>query len=348
MWASLWLSGKEFACQWRRCRRLGFSLWVRKTFWWREWLPTPVFFPGEFHGQEDPGGLQSIGSQKSWIWLSWTWLSWICCCLDLTTKQLSLYTEQDVQHYLWSLWINVFTICGDWFLNWSSFHQLGGARKKRWSRQTLGKICSSPSVSLKCFHQSPYKWDLTTHISCPVPLINGKIILCKQLEGNKMLKTIPNCSHTSSFPSSKSMRTNFLLSMYFKIFPSCVIFPQEPAVDAMGVPTHIHLLVQLACLPPGLPTPCTWFSSPVGILCPPHSRLGMHSPSQKSSMSFWWELMYRYPNTASSGGMTLRHRVYTDPQSFPRGLASLPQADNSVTTYPLLPSVPSLSHFHLF
>ena len=133
----------------------------------------------------------------------WTWLSWICCCLDLTTKQLSLYTEQNVQHYLWSLWINIFTIYGDWFLNWSSFHQLGGARKKRWSRQTLGKICSSPSVSPKCFHQSPYKWDLTTHISCPVPLVNGKIILCKQLAGNKMLKTVPNCSHTSSFPSSK-------------------------------------------------------------------------------------------------------------------------------------------------
>ena len=245
MWASLWLSGKEFACQWRRCRRLGFSLWVRKTCWWREWLPTPVFFPGEFHGQEDPGGLQSIGSQRCWIWLSWTWLSWICCCLDLTTKQLSLYTEQNVQHYLWSLWINIFTIYGDWFLNWSSFHQLGGARKKRWSRQTLGKICSSPSVSPKCFHQSPYKWDLTTHISCPVPLVNGKIILCKQLAGNKMLKTVPNCSHISSFPSSKSMKTNFLLSMYFKIFPSCVIFPQEPAVDAMGVPPIFTCLYNL-------------------------------------------------------------------------------------------------------
>ena len=38
--------------------------------------------------------------------------------------------------------------------------------------------------------------------------------------------------------------------------------------------------------------------------------------------------MYGYPNTASSGGMTLRHRVYTDPQSLPRGLASLSQPDN--------------------
>ena len=27
-----------------------FSPWVRKTPWRREWLPTPVFLPGEFHG----------------------------------------------------------------------------------------------------------------------------------------------------------------------------------------------------------------------------------------------------------------------------------------------------------
>jgi len=29
----------------------------------RAWQPTPVFLPGESHGQE-PGGLQPIGSQK--------------------------------------------------------------------------------------------------------------------------------------------------------------------------------------------------------------------------------------------------------------------------------------------
>ena len=129
---------------------------------------------------EDPGGLQSIGSQKSWTWLSWTWLNWICCCLDLATKQqLSLYTKQDLQPYLWPLWVNIFTVCGNCFLSWLPFHQLGGSWKRRWSRQTLGKFCSGPSVSPKCFHQSPYKWDLTAHISCPVPLVNEKIILCK-------------------------------------------------------------------------------------------------------------------------------------------------------------------------
>ena len=29
----------------------GFDPWVRKIPWKREWQPTPVFLPGEFHGQ---------------------------------------------------------------------------------------------------------------------------------------------------------------------------------------------------------------------------------------------------------------------------------------------------------
>ena len=33
--------------------------------WRRKWQPTPVSLPGEFHGQEEPGRLQSMGSQES-------------------------------------------------------------------------------------------------------------------------------------------------------------------------------------------------------------------------------------------------------------------------------------------
>ena len=45
-----WLSGKESTCQWGRCKRYRFNPWVRKILW-REWLPAPVFLPGEFQGQ---------------------------------------------------------------------------------------------------------------------------------------------------------------------------------------------------------------------------------------------------------------------------------------------------------
>ena len=44
-------SGKASACQCRRYERRGFNSWVRKIPWRRARQPTPVFFPGESHGQ---------------------------------------------------------------------------------------------------------------------------------------------------------------------------------------------------------------------------------------------------------------------------------------------------------
>ena len=56
-----WLQGKEPACQ---CRRHGFSLWVGKIPWRRKWQPTPVFLPGESHGQRSLAGYSPQGSQR--------------------------------------------------------------------------------------------------------------------------------------------------------------------------------------------------------------------------------------------------------------------------------------------
>ena len=39
-----------------QCRRPGFDPWVGKIPWRREKLPTPVFWPGEFHGLYSPWG----------------------------------------------------------------------------------------------------------------------------------------------------------------------------------------------------------------------------------------------------------------------------------------------------
>ena len=44
-------SGKELTCQYRRHKRCGFDSWSGKIPWRRAWQPTPVFLPGESHGQ---------------------------------------------------------------------------------------------------------------------------------------------------------------------------------------------------------------------------------------------------------------------------------------------------------
>ena len=38
-----------------QCKRPGFNPWVEKICWRRVWQPTPVFFPGEPHGQKSLG-----------------------------------------------------------------------------------------------------------------------------------------------------------------------------------------------------------------------------------------------------------------------------------------------------
>ena len=59
-------------------QKMGFSPWVRKIHWRREWQPTPVFLPGEFCGQRILVGYSS----------------WGCKELD-TTKQLTISLSQD-------------------------------------------------------------------------------------------------------------------------------------------------------------------------------------------------------------------------------------------------------------
>ena len=61
----IWLSGKESACQCRRCRRLGFDLWVRKIPWSSKWQPTLVFLPGKSHGQKNLEGYSPWGRKES-------------------------------------------------------------------------------------------------------------------------------------------------------------------------------------------------------------------------------------------------------------------------------------------
>ena len=57
-----WLSGKESACSTR------FRPWVGKIPWRRKWQPTPVFLPGESHGQRSLMGYSPWG-HKSWTCL---------------------------------------------------------------------------------------------------------------------------------------------------------------------------------------------------------------------------------------------------------------------------------------
>ena len=72
-WASLWLSWERIHLH---CGRPGFDPWVGKIPWRRERLPTPVFWPGEFHGLYSPWGHKESNMTER---LSLRHSIYICC-----------------------------------------------------------------------------------------------------------------------------------------------------------------------------------------------------------------------------------------------------------------------------
>ena len=47
-----------------QCRRPRFNPWVGKTSWRSAWQPTPVFLPGESHGQKSLVGCSPWGHKR--------------------------------------------------------------------------------------------------------------------------------------------------------------------------------------------------------------------------------------------------------------------------------------------
>ena len=60
-WASWCLRWERICLQ---CRRPGFDPWIEKIPWRRAWQPTPVFLPGESHGQRSLVGYSPWGCKE--------------------------------------------------------------------------------------------------------------------------------------------------------------------------------------------------------------------------------------------------------------------------------------------
>ena len=88
-------SDKEPACQCRRHKRCVFYPWVGKIPWRKAWQPTPVFLPGESHGQRSLVGYSSHGHRVRHD------------CSDLYTRALGLvcvhvFTAPNLLMYSWT------------------------------------------------------------------------------------------------------------------------------------------------------------------------------------------------------------------------------------------------------
>ena len=119
----------------------GFDPWVRKIPWRRAWYPTPAFFPGQSPWTEEPGGLQSMGSQK--------------VRHDWATKQLIKEAECMPSH-LGDVWLfhamnyslpgsSVHEILQARILEWGAMHP---SRESSWPRDQTHISCVSCITSI--------------------------------------------------------------------------------------------------------------------------------------------------------------------------------------------------------
>ena len=120
-----WLTGKKSAA-----KQETWAPWIRKIPWRRKWQPTPVFLPGEFHGQRSLVGYSSRGCKESNI-TEWLNMRMHACAHTHTHTHIvrrpgaaSLwgFTRRSVHSLLFqSHWA---ASCGDLYLvsPWSSNH----------------------------------------------------------------------------------------------------------------------------------------------------------------------------------------------------------------------------------
>ena len=79
---------KNLPAMWRP----GFDPWIRKIPWRREWLPTLVFSPGEFHGQ------RSLSGYSLWDHKESDMTEQLTCIKQITKKDLLYTTENSTQY----------------------------------------------------------------------------------------------------------------------------------------------------------------------------------------------------------------------------------------------------------
>ena len=75
-------SGKEPTCQCKRHKRPRFEPWFRKTPWRRAWQPTPVFLPGESHGQKSLWATVQGITKGQTIWSNLAHVHRSCPCSE--------------------------------------------------------------------------------------------------------------------------------------------------------------------------------------------------------------------------------------------------------------------------
>ena len=108
--------GKESACN--ADRRPQLDSWVGKIPWRRERLPTPVFWPGEFHELYSPWGCKELDVTERLSFSLHSWIKWTMfkrksesCLNSLLIRRVRgpIWKRKPVT-VVWASWMNCFYV----------------------------------------------------------------------------------------------------------------------------------------------------------------------------------------------------------------------------------------------
>ena len=88
-------SGKETACQFKRYKRHGLDPLVGEITWRRKCQPTPIFLPGESHGQRSLTGYKLQGRKSRTQLSDWT------TNINVQFKEVLLWNRLPVMPWCW-------------------------------------------------------------------------------------------------------------------------------------------------------------------------------------------------------------------------------------------------------
>ena len=110
-----WLSGKEFACQCRSCRRRRLNPCVRKIHWRRKLQLTPVYLSGKCRGQRSLAGYTVHGVTKELDMIEWLKLqpdlpgpAWSGIHLSFRPYCFKKITPVPLANYTWATLTSLF------------------------------------------------------------------------------------------------------------------------------------------------------------------------------------------------------------------------------------------------
>ena len=132
-------SGKEPACQCKRCKSCGFDPWVRKIPWGGGMVTHSSIFAWRIPGTEEPGGLQSVRSQR--VGHDWS---------DLVQNITAQHHKQWCHQRLWPSWNSECWTSESWGCGCHHQHGRGPVMCLHWLHEGLSP--RGPACHKTCHH----------------------------------------------------------------------------------------------------------------------------------------------------------------------------------------------------